>query len=220
MSTMELAAALAPVSYDAITSFVELASTGTQLSLTSMILLDLAKQRRSIAPIGRLHLERTEMYPAGVQKGELVFTVPMAPRETVMLSHKEWSSSSQEFEEVVQDFFESYSERGVAEKTDASMSTENQATHASAVNFGASVSGSYTGVTLTTTLGLSDTNEERQSVKQSMQKNREMTEKASARTRKEHKVSMKRRQEQVPRIGRPKRSRMTPIRPSASTTTA
>jgi hypothetical protein len=38
---------------------------------------------------------------------------------------------------------------------------------------------------------LASTNEERQSVKQSMQKNREVTEKASARTRKEHKVSMK-----------------------------
>ena len=131
------------------------------------------------------------MYPAGVQKGELVFTVPMAPHETVTISHKEWSTSTREFEEIVQDFFESYSERGVAEKTDASMSSENEAKHSSAINFGASLSGGYGGVTLTTTLGLATTKEERQSVKQSLQKNREVTEKASARTRKEHKVSMK-----------------------------
>lgn len=38
---------------------------------------------------------------------------------------------------------------------------------------------------------MSSSNEERESVKQSMQKNGEVTEKASARTRKEHKVSMK-----------------------------
>ena len=44
------------------------------------------------------------MYPAGVQKGELVFTVPMAPGETVSISHKEWSTSSREFEEIVQRF--------------------------------------------------------------------------------------------------------------------
>jgi hypothetical protein len=71
------------------------------------------------------------------------------------------------------------------------MSSENESKHSSAINFGASLSGSYGGVTLTTTLGIADTNDERQSVKQSMQKTREVTEKASARTRKEHKVSVK-----------------------------
>ena len=42
------------------------------------------------------------------------------------------------------------------------------------------------GITLTTALGISDTSSERQSVKQSMQKNREVTEKASARSRMAH----------------------------------
>lgn len=189
MSTMELASTMAPLSYDAITHFVDLHSTVEDIANPLFIFfIDLS---RKISPIGRIHLERIEMYPAGVQKGELVFTVPMAPGETVTISHKEWSTSTREFEEIVQDFFESYSERGVAEKTDASMSSENETKHSSAINFGASLSGSYYGVTLTTTLGISDTNEERQSVKQSMQKSREVTEKASARTRKEHKVSMK-----------------------------
>jgi hypothetical protein len=191
MATMELASALAPLSYDALDTFVELSSTVKNMSPASAILLTLNKRRRKISPIGRIHLERIEMYPAGVQKGELVFTVPMAPGETVIVSHKEWSTSTREFEEIVQDFFESYSERGVAEKTDAAMSAETEATHSNALNFGASVSGSYSGVTLTTTLGISNTSTERQSVKQSMQKNREITEKASARARKEHKVSMK-----------------------------
>ncbi|MDB6101931.1 MAG: hypothetical protein JWO52_1930 [Gammaproteobacteria bacterium] len=191
ISTMELAASMAPISYEALTSFTTLSSTVTEVSSRAALMLTVANQQRKISPIGRLHLERVEMYPAGVQKGELVFTVPMAPGETISISHKEWSTSSREFEEIVQDYFESFSEKGVAEKSDASMSSENESKHSSALNFGASLTGTYTGVTLTTTLGLSKTNEERQSVKQSMQKTREVTEKASARTRKEHKVSVK-----------------------------
>ena len=182
MSMMELASAMAPISYDAVTHFVELSATIKEIPIGSQILLFANKQQQKIFPIGRLHLERIEMYPAGVQKGELVFTVPMAPGETITISHKEWSTSSREFEEIVSDSFEGYSEQGVAERTDASMSTENEAKHSSAINFGASLSGSYGGVTLTTTLGISKTNDERQSVKQSMQKNREVTEKSSART--------------------------------------
>ena len=58
----------------------------------------------------------------------------------------------------MQDYFESYSEKGVAEKSDASISSENEAKHSNALDFGASLSGTYTGVTLTTTLGLSNTN--------------------------------------------------------------
>jgi hypothetical protein len=191
MSTLELAGDLAPLSYDSLTRFAELSSTIKDVAGGTKMLFELSNRRRKVSPIGRIHLERIEMYPAGVQKGELVFTVPMAPGETVAISHKEWSTSTREYEDIVQDFFESYSERGVAEKNDVSMSSESEAKHSSAINFGASLSGSYAGVTLTTTLGITNTNDERQSVKQSMQKTREVTEKASARTRKEHKVSIK-----------------------------
>ena len=190
MSTMELAAAVAHVRTDIISSVGQQAVLANK-NINLALLVDLFDKQSQISPIGRLHLERVEMYPAGVQKGELIFTVPMAPGETVTVSHKEWSTSSREYQEIVQDFFESYSEKGVAEKTDSSMSTENEATHASSLNFGASLSGSYMGVTLTTTLGLGSTSSERDSVKGSIQKSREVTEKASARTRREHKISMK-----------------------------
>ena len=189
--TMEVAASIAPISYAAMDLFFKLSTIDKDTTPFTQYLLAWNEQRRKIFPIGRLHLERIEMYPAGIQKGELVFTVPMAPGETVTISHKEWSTSSREFEEIVNDYFESYSEKGVAEKTDVSMSTENESKHSSAINFGASLSGSYAGVTLTTTFGIAATNEERESVKKSIQKNREVTEKASARTRKEHKVSVK-----------------------------
>ena len=191
MSTIELARELAPISYDSISQFIKLTSTVKEFSEQSKFLFELTERTRKISPIGRIHLERIEMYSAGVQKGELVFTVPMAPGETIRISHKEWSTSTREFEEIVQDSFENYSEKGVAEKSDASMSSENESKHSSDLSFGASLSGSYAGVTLTTTFGLKTTKEERESVKQSMQKSREVTEKASARTRKEHKVSVK-----------------------------
>ena len=188
-SHLDSAQALAQVSPAVLARFAELARPDRVPEVK--VLLEALYLQEKIAPVGRLHLERIEMYPVGVEKGELVFTVPMAPGETVTVSHKEWSTSSQEYESIVQDSFESYSERGVAEKTDASMATENEAKHAGTVNFGATMSGGYGPVSLTTTLGLTKTTEERSSVKQSMQRNQEVTQKASARTRQEHKVSMK-----------------------------
>jgi hypothetical protein len=104
VSTMALAAAMAPIPEDTILHFAKFApgyKDGTMVS----VIVGLFERQRRILPIGRLHLERIEMYPAGVQKGELVFTVPMAPGETVTISHKEWSTSSREYEEIVQDFF-------------------------------------------------------------------------------------------------------------------
>jgi Type II secretion system (T2SS), protein G len=185
----ELSTQIARVPEDALLQFGKLSPKANDPSLK--LILDVFDYQRKLSPVGWLHLERIEMYPAGVQKGELVFTVPMAPGETVTISHKEWSTSTQEFEDIVQDYFESYSERGVAEKTDASMSTESEAQHSSTMNFGASLSGGFGGVTLTTTFGLQNSVEERESVKNSLQKNREVTERASARTRKEHKISVK-----------------------------
>jgi hypothetical protein len=143
------------------------------------------------APVGRLHLERIEMFPIGIERGELVFTVPLAPGETITLSHKEWSTSSQEYERIVQDYFESYSERGVSEKTDASMSAENESKHASAFNFSSNVAGTFGQVTTSVTVGLHASSEDRAALKQTTQRTFEVTEKASARTRQEHKISVK-----------------------------
>ena len=109
--------------------------------------------RMTIEPIGNLHLERIEMYPAGVERGELVHSVALAPSETVNISHKEWSVTEREFEDIVRDYFEGYSEQGVAEKNDIAMSTDSQSQHATALNVGASLSASYCSVTLCTSFG-------------------------------------------------------------------
>ncbi|MGM0889799.1 MAG: type II secretion system protein GspG [Bacillota bacterium] len=154
-------------------------------------LIEAFKKRMKTAPVGQLHLERIEMYPVGVERGELMYTVPLAPKETVTISHKEWATTSEEYERIVQDYFESYSERGVAEKTDVSISTENESKHASAFNFSAQVTGGYGPVSMTVATGINNNSENRQVVKDSTQRAREVTEKASARTRQEHKISFK-----------------------------
>src|SRR5258708_19259201 len=119
--------------------------------------------RMAIEPVGNLHLERIEMYPAGVERGELIHSVALAPSETVNISHKEWSVTEREFEDIVQDFFEGYSEQGVAEKNDIAMSTDSQSQHATALNVGASLSASYCAVTLSTNFPYSATSNHTQS---------------------------------------------------------
>ena len=125
------------------------------------------ESRMTVEPIGNLHLERIEMYPAGVQQGELVHSLPLAPGETVNISHKEWSVTEREFEDIVEDFFEGYSEQGVAEKTDISMSTDSQSQHSTALNLGASLSASYASVTLSTSFGYNATTNDTRSKKDS-----------------------------------------------------
>jgi hypothetical protein len=168
-------------------------TAGERVGMPAMVALSVEafRQRMHTAPVGRLHLERLEMYPAGIQRGELMFTVPLAPKETITISHKEWSTSGEEYERIVQDYFESYSERGVAEKTDVSMSTESESKRASVFNFSANMAGGYGPVSMSVSTGLSTTKEDRQALKESTQRSREVTEKASARTRQEHKVSAK-----------------------------
>ena len=74
-------------------------------------------------------------------------------------------------------FSKATAKSGVTEKTDTSASsTENEVRRSNTLNFGATLSGSYGPVSLTTTLGLGTAEEDREAVKSSMQRNREVTE--------------------------------------------
>lgn len=147
--------------------------------------------RMAIEPIGNLHLERVEMYPSGVERGELVHSLPLAPGETVNISHKEWSVTQREFEELVHDYFEGYSEEGVAEKTDIALSTDSQSQHSTALNIGASLSASYSSVTLSSTFGYTASANDALSRKDSRNHSIGTTKKASSRTQRDHKVTFK-----------------------------
>ena len=147
--------------------------------------------RMAIEPVGNLHLERIEMYPSGVQRGELAHSLALVPGETVNISHKEWSVSEKEFEEIVNDYFEGYSEEGVAEKTDIAMSNDSQSQHSTALNLGASLSASYSSVTLSTSFGYNSASNDSQSRKDSRNHSMAITKKASSRTKKDHKITFK-----------------------------
>ena len=91
---LEIAQTIAHVPDTAMVAFAKLASSVAQQQSQVTLLSDLYELQMKVSPIGRLYLERLEMYPDGVEHGELVFTVPMAPGESTTISHKEWSVSS------------------------------------------------------------------------------------------------------------------------------
>lgn len=50
-----------------------------------------------LSPIGMINLERLDMMPAGLERGELIGAVPLAPRERTTVVQQEWSTISSEF---------------------------------------------------------------------------------------------------------------------------
>lgn len=142
-------------------------------------------------PVGFLHLERLNFVPAGIERGELVYSVPLSPGEEVNISHKEWASTSEEFSTIVTDFMEAYSEEGVTEKSDISQSSSSQEQHSSGFNTGVTASGGYGPVTITTSLGYNVASSASQTEQAARAQSTQITRKASARTRKEHKTSFK-----------------------------
>ena len=151
---------------------------------------DAFKNAVTVSPIGMLHLERIETAPAGIERGELVGTIPLAPKETTTVVQKEWTVTSQEFSSIVTDFMENYSEKGVTEKTELSEATESQTKHSQQLGLNASASGSYGFVTFATSATFNSQTEEQNSQKESRKHAAEVTQKASSRVRKERKVTI------------------------------
>lgn len=194
LQTMTIARAPVPLAYSNVEparalSYV-VAKVDNSVSSTHAVIAAFAEHMQ-VEPVGRLHLERLEMTPVGVERGELVSSIPLTPKETVNISHREWSVTTEEFESIIQDYFEGYSEQGVSEKTDAAQSTENQTKHSSALSFGSSVTASYLGVTLSSSLGYNSTSDDQQAQKDSRNHSIASTRQASARTKKDHKTTFR-----------------------------
>ncbi len=152
--------------------------------------LDTFTKAITVSPIGMLHLERIEMQPVGIERGELVSTIPLAPGETTSVTQKEWSVTSQDFSSIVTDFLENYSEKGVTEKSELAESTESQTKHSEQLGLSASLSGSYGFVTFATSANANVADSTDETRKQSRNQAKEVTSKASSRSRKEHKVTI------------------------------
>jgi len=143
-----------------------------------------------ITPIGMLHLERVEMSPAGIERGELLATIPLAPMESTSVVQHEWSVTNQELSSIVTDYLESYSEKGVTEKTELAEASSSETKHDQQMGLDASLSGSYGFVTFSTNAKFQDNLSTDQSQKDSRNNTKEVTTKAASRVRKERKVTI------------------------------
>jgi hypothetical protein len=151
--------------------------------------------RFKIEPVGRLHLERIEMTPVGIEHGELVHSVPLTPQETVNISHREWSTTTQTFENIVSDSLTNFSEQGVVDKTDIAQATTNESRQQSSLDVNGNVSASYSGagfsVTASTGIDYNTHSDDFKSVKDSLAHSVAITRTASARARKDHRTSFR-----------------------------
>ena len=152
-------------------------------------LIDGFEERMRVEPIGRLHLERLDMTPAGIARGELMHSVGLAPKETVTLIHREWSSRETSFEQVVTEEFEQSTEEGVTENTELASATETQSRHSSELTTEASASASYVFASASASIGYTSTSDDETAKRDSRKHSVSVTRKAASRTRKEHKVT-------------------------------
>jgi hypothetical protein len=148
-------------------------------------------KQMDIEPIGFLHLERLTFAPDGIERGELVYSVPLAPGEEVNITHKEWATTEEEFQKIVTDALEEFSEEGVTEKSELAQATGSQQQHAMGFNTGVTASGGYGPVSITSTLGVSIAESASNTEVFSRNQSISVTRKASSRSKKEHKISFK-----------------------------
>jgi hypothetical protein len=142
----------------------------------------------AIEPVGYLHLEKLFFEPEGLEVGELVQTIPLMPGETRRFTHSEWSNSRSEYAKLVTESLEKLAEQSLAETAELTESTNAESSRDLAFSLAASVSGSYGTVNFSVTTGLNVNQSESQSRQTSASRSREITEKASSRSKQERKV--------------------------------
>lgn len=141
-------------------------------------------------PLGWLNLERLEMVPAGLERGELIATIPLAPLEETAVSHKEWSVRSKEFTSIVTDSLETVSETGVTDNTELAQSTTSQAQHSNQFNVTATVTGGIPVINGSAQSGFTSQDSKSQSATDSTKHATALTKKASSRAKQEHKITI------------------------------
>ncbi|MFE3442665.1 hypothetical protein ACFXNW_06525 [Nocardia sp. NPDC059180] len=161
----------------------------SMLSLNSAIVAARALSG-GVHPVGMLNLERIEVVPAGIQRGELVATIPLAPGEETAVTHKEWSVTSKEFTTIVTDELEEVSERGVTDNTDLAQSTSSQTNHANQFNITGTVQGGIPIISGSSTAGFGAQDSTSKSATESAKHAQTLTQKASSRSKLEHKTTI------------------------------
>jgi hypothetical protein len=157
---------------------------------TAVVAARSLQNNTAIQPLGMLNLERIEMAPAGLQRGELVTTIPLAPGEETAVTHKEWSVTSKEFTTIVTDSLEQTSETGVTDNTELAQSTTSQNQHSTQFNITATVQGGIPIINGSATAGATAQDANSQSATESAKYAKSLTQKASARSTLEHKTTI------------------------------
>jgi hypothetical protein len=147
--------------------------------------------RLDVEPVGVLHLERLGFRPAGIERGELLYSVPLAPKEEVNISHREWSNTSEEYEQIVTDFLEEFSEEGVAEKSELGYSTSTESQHGMGLNTSVTASGQIGAVNITAAASFNLSDSVSRSEESTRKLSTELTRRASKRSTREHKMSFR-----------------------------
>ncbi|RQP21303.1 hypothetical protein [Piscinibacter terrae] len=146
---------------------------------------------RGVEPIGFMNLERLEMTPAGIVRGELVATIPLAPLEETAVIQKEWSVTSKEFTSIVTDSLENVSETGVTDNTELAQATSSQSQHSNQFNITGTVSGGVDHVfDASASTGFTAQDSSSATATASVKHSSSITQKASSRVKKEHKVTI------------------------------
>jgi hypothetical protein len=166
-----------------------LASTQNQLNTGIAATKNLVSDT-STSPIGMLNLERLEMTPAGIERGGLLATIPLAPKERTAVVQEEWSVISQEFTSIVTDSLENYSQTGVTENTQLAQATGSQISHGNQFNISASASGGcgFVSASVATQFGTQD--QTSQSATESRNQAVQTTRQASSRVKQSHKMTI------------------------------
>jgi hypothetical protein len=175
-------------------------SNGQNAGLALYLLNAAVVQAKSLAnnsataQVGMLNLERLEMTPAGIERGGLIATIPLAPKERTFVVQKEWSVTTQEFTSIVTDSLDNYSETGVTENTQLTQATTSQIAHNNQYNVTASASGGVNFVvasgsaSASTSIGSQDQNSS--SANTSRQNAVQTTRQASSRVKQSHKTTI------------------------------
>ncbi len=154
-------------------------------------ILETLVEKMKVEPIGYLHLERLQFTPVGYERGELVYSLPMLPGETVRLTHREWSRTETEYSKLVSTEIETAAEEAISEKSEITQSSNTQQQHSSAYN--ASVNAGYSGAgfNISSSFGYNCNNSESSSRQSASKRAQDITKKASSRAKKDSKITFK-----------------------------
>jgi hypothetical protein len=156
---------------------------------TSLVLTQGLANSSANPAVGMLNLERLEMTPAGLQRGALLATIPLAPQERTSVMQREWSVTDQEFTSIVTDSLTDYSETGVTENTQLTQATNSQVSHSNQFNISASASGGIGFVSGSVSTGFSSQDQNSASASDSRTHALQTTQQASSRVTQSHKTS-------------------------------